>query len=43
MSETRQLVASFVVVILIGIAGYLASGYIQYSGDLVVDRYEAVF
>ncbi len=41
MSEIKQLIAPFLVVILIETGGYFAANYIQFSGDLVVDRYEA--
>src|SRR3990172_567610 len=43
MSEAKQLIVPFAVVIFIGIAGYLAANYIPYSGDLVVERYVASF
>ncbi len=38
MSESKQLIVPFAVVIIIGIAGYLAANYIPYSGDLVVEN-----
>jgi len=43
MREEKQLIVLFAVIFIIGIAGYLAADYIPYSGDLVVESYNATF
>ncbi|AEA47777.1 DUF2207 family protein [Archaeoglobus veneficus] len=39
MSETRQLVILFLIVILFGAAGFFVAELVNYSGDLTVERY----
>lgn len=41
MSETKQLISAFAGVILIGLAGFFGADLIHYSGDLVIENYEA--
>jgi len=39
MSETKQLAILFLVVILIGVVAYFVAEFINYSGDLIVEKY----
>ena len=43
MSEARQLIVLFTVIFIIGVAGYFAAAHIPYSGDLIVESYDASF